>query len=54
VVVVGTLGSWKLLNALEVLLDHLATADSDRNPLADVPYYWAADAAVIVLYPLAL
>ncbi|MYU05578.1 hypothetical protein GTY81_17120 [Streptomyces sp. SID8366] len=54
VVAVVTFGSWKLLSALEALLDHLTSADSDRNPLAGVPYYWAADAAVIGLYPLAL
>jgi hypothetical protein len=54
VVAVVTFGSWKLLDALESLLDHLTSADSDRNPLAGVPYYWAADAAVIALYPLAL
>ncbi|MGW2425820.1 hypothetical protein ACWC0C_42480 [Streptomyces sp. NPDC001709] len=54
VVAVVTFGSWKLLDALGALLDHLTTADSDRNPLAGVPYYWAVDAAVIVLYPLGL
>ncbi|MFD8391909.1 hypothetical protein ACFV2N_22595 [Streptomyces sp. NPDC059680] len=54
VVAVVTFGSWKLLDALDGLLDRLTVADSDRNPLAGVPYYWAVDAVVIVLYPLAL
>ncbi|MGW0886491.1 hypothetical protein [Streptomyces sp. NPDC002671] len=54
VVAVVTFGSWKLLDALDALFDHPTAADSDRNPLAGVPYYWAVDAAVIVLYPLAL
>ncbi|TKT03592.1 hypothetical protein [Streptomyces lasalocidi] len=51
---VVTLASWKLLEALEAWLDHLTAADEERNPLAGVPYYWAVDAAVIVLYPFAL
>ncbi|GHD54979.1 hypothetical protein [Streptomyces galbus] len=51
---VVTLASWKLLEALEAWLDHLTAADDERNPLAGVPYYWAVDASVIVLYPFAL
>ncbi|MFF4693782.1 hypothetical protein [Streptomyces sp. NPDC001307] len=54
VVALVTFGSRKLLDALDAPLDHLAAADSDRNPLAGVPGYWAVDAAVIVLYPLAM
>ncbi|MEU9992492.1 hypothetical protein AB0E10_37965 [Streptomyces sp. NPDC048045] len=54
VVAVVTFGSWKLVDVLDALLDHLTAADSDRSPLAGVTYYWAVDAAVIVLYPLAL
>lgn len=54
VAAVVTFGSCKLLESVEALLDHLTAADSDRNALAGVPYYWAADAAVVVLYPFVL
>ncbi|GAA2497077.1 hypothetical protein [Streptomyces gobitricini] len=50
----ATLIAWRLIRSLYTLIDHATEADSARNPLAGIPYYWPANAAGILCRPLAL
>lgn len=52
--VAATLVAWWLFRGIYTLIDGATEADSARNPLAGVPYYWAANAAGIVFQPFAL
>lgn len=50
----ATLAAWWLFRSMYTLINHATEADSERNPLAGVPYYLAANAAGIAFQPFAL
>ncbi|MEV1069966.1 hypothetical protein [Streptomyces sp. NPDC050263] len=50
----ATLVAWWLFRRMYTLIDGATEADSARNPLAGVPYYWAVNAAGIAFQPFAL